>query len=134
MATLFDLRSFNGPFHILILQNSRTINILLSANEPYSYKSGENTELLTEDLNTFVREGLIDFWFWGNEYYCALYKRAGDAPFIGSCIGHGGFPYSRIERKDVKGDLRNRTKFLETRARFPRPCGAKTSPIIWAAT
>ncbi|MBD3185145.1 hypothetical protein GF312_22890 [Candidatus Poribacteria bacterium] len=101
------------------------INILLSANEPYSYKSGENSDLLIRDMDRFARDGLIDLWFWGNEHYCALYRRAEDAPFIGSCIGHGGYPYSRIDRGDVKGTLRERARFLETRPRFPESTGVR---------
>lgn len=96
-----------------------TINILLSSNEPYSKKSGDNTELLANDLLPFAHEGLIDLWFWGNEHYCALYRRSDDAPFIGSCIGHGGYPYSRIDREDLSGNLRGHARFVETHARFP---------------
>jgi len=100
------------------------INILLSSDEPYEYgKAGTNN--LHEDLRAEISEGLIDVWFWGNTHYCALFDRTAASPFIGTCIGHGGFPYGRI-----KAGLRDPgpTRWVEDSTRFgggpwpdPRP-------------
>jgi hypothetical protein len=91
-------------------------NILLSSNEPHAYGRLELTPLFTEDLAAFAREQLIDLWFWGNTHYCAFFDAGPETPFIGSCLGHGGYPYS----KQASG---RRTPapvlFLETLARFP---------------
>jgi hypothetical protein len=91
-------------------------NILLSSNEPYEYGHLELKPLLTEDLSAFVREPLIDLWFWGNTHYCAFFGAGPDTPFIGSCLGHGGYPYSKLSagRRSPAP-----VRFVETLARFP---------------
>jgi hypothetical protein len=91
-------------------------NILLSSNEPYEYGHLELKPLLTEDLAGFVQEQLIDLWFWGNTHYCAFFDAGLQSPFIGSCIGHGGYPYSKQSSgKRCPAPVR----FVETLARFP---------------
>jgi Calcineurin-like phosphoesterase len=91
-------------------------NILLSSNEPYKYGHMELKPLLTEDLSAFVREQLIDLWFWGNTHYCALFDAGQHTPFLGSCIGHGGYPYSKISSGRSSPAP---ARFVETLARFP---------------
>jgi hypothetical protein len=71
------------------------INILLSTNEPYCYGKPSPTGL-HGDLKPLLDEGLVDLWFWGNTHYCALFNRSAEFPFVGSCIGHGGYPYGAI--------------------------------------
>jgi len=66
-------------------------NILLSPNEPYVLGK-EYFGPLYNDLAEFIHADLIDFWFWGNTHYCALFDKTDKAPFIGSCIGHAGHP------------------------------------------
>jgi hypothetical protein len=97
-------------------RNRDLMNILLSSDEPYDYGKADATKLYTEDLGRFAQRELIDLWLWGNTHYCALFDRNVTYPFVGSCIGHGGYPYSRYQR--------GRTEpapllFLETQARFP---------------
>ena len=91
-------------------------NILLSSNEPYEYGRTELKPLLAEDLVGFAREQLIDLWFWGNTHYCAFFHESPHTPFLGSCIGHGGYPYSKISsgRRSPAP-----VGFVETLARFP---------------
>lgn len=93
------------------------VNVLFSPNEPYDYGKTAITSLLKDDLaNVAVTEHLIDLWFWGNTHYCALFDQAPGLPFIGSCIGHGGYPYGRVSAgKPSAAPVR----FLETGARFP---------------
>jgi hypothetical protein len=91
-------------------------NILLSSNEPYEYGHAEFTPLLTEDLAGFAHEQLIDLWFWGNTHYCAFFDAGPHTPFIGSCIGHGGYPYSKVSSGKRSPAV---VRFLETLARFP---------------
>ena len=71
------------------------VNILLSSNEPYAYGDDDPTDLFTDDLGDIANAGLIDLWFWGNTHYAALFNRSDVYRFIGSCIGHGGYPYDR---------------------------------------
>ena len=91
-------------------------NILFSANHPYEYGEDDLTDLLTSDLRDLAGRQLIDMWFWGNTHYCALFNRGTESPFIGSCIGHGGYPYGRKRHGELSPAP---LEFLETQARFP---------------
>lgn len=92
------------------------INILLSQNGPYNKGSEEPASLLRKDLDT-VREN-IDLWFWGDHHYAALYDEGTEAPFYGSCIGHGGYPYYTLNPGDADNDVAP-TIWEETDPRFP---------------
>ncbi|MCA9617383.1 MAG: metallophosphoesterase [Myxococcales bacterium] len=79
-----------------VIQGAKTEGrriILLTANEPYTYGSKATTKLKS-DLKPLL--SMVDLWFWGNTHYCALFAAHEDCP-IGSCIGHGGYPYHRSE-------------------------------------
>jgi hypothetical protein len=103
-----------------VLQRGRElgmVNVLFSPNEPYSYGSKDLTDLLTKDLDEVVLDQkLVDLWFWGNTHYCALFDRTAGLPFVGSCIGHGGYPYGRMKAGSSSAAP---VRFLETGARFP---------------
>ncbi|NOT58965.1 MAG: metallophosphoesterase [Acidobacteria bacterium] len=93
------------------------VNVLLSADHPYRYGERGLTKLLNRDLKSLVLdERLADLWFWGNTHYCALFNHSAELPFVGSCIGHAGYPYDTIKPgKSAPAPL----LFLETQARFP---------------
>jgi len=101
------------------------VNILLSADHPYEYGKDELTRLLDKDLKSLAREErLVDLWFWGNTHYCALFDHKPAAsddiptlPFVGSCIGHGGYPYDTQRRGKFEPAP---MLFLEDQARFPK--------------
>ncbi len=100
------------------------INILLSADHPYDLGDTDLSKLLDKDLRSLViGEKLVDLWFWGNTHYCALYGASGALPFVGSCIGHGGYPYDKhkdnVEQKPQPAPL----VFLEKELRFPVSSG-----------
>ena len=98
------------------------VNILLSQNEPYAKKV---TKLLSKDLaRDVVDEKLVDLWFWGDEHYCALYGPSEQAPFVGSCIGHGGFPYSLKSCSHMKSVVAP-LLWGETAPRFPEEPGVR---------
>lgn len=99
------------------------VNILLSADHPYGYGHQGHSDLLDKDLAPLVKdEKLVDLWFWGNTHYCALFDRDDERPFIGSCIGHAGYPYDKQSQgKHSPAPLR----FLETAARFPKATGVR---------
>ncbi|MCP4396901.1 MAG: hypothetical protein GY801_06335 [bacterium] len=107
-------------------RRDKQINILLSSNEPYEYGE-KGVTLLFEDLGRFVRKDkLVDLWFWGNTHYCALFDWTKRTPFIGSCIGHGGYPYTRKTRDDKKEKKTPApVLFLETAGRFPKSTGLR---------
>jgi len=99
-------------------RNAGRANILLSADQPYGYGSSGQTKLLSKDLAQLVKdEQLVDLWFWGNTHYCALFDSAATSPFVGSCIGHAGYPY---DRQSVGKPTPAPLLFLETKARFPQ--------------
>jgi hypothetical protein len=91
-------------------------NILLSADHPYEYGQNAFTRLFASDLHDIAINGLVDLWFWGNTHYCSLFGRSTTARFVGSCVGHGGFPYTRKRKGEFSVVP---VHFLESRARFP---------------
>ncbi len=96
------------------------VNILLSADHPYEYGKNGLAKLLKKDLESLVlNDKLVDLWFWGNTHYCALFKPSDDnvsLPFVGSCIGHAGYPYDAVKPgKSQPAPI----LFLEEQARFP---------------
>jgi hypothetical protein len=101
------------------------VNILLSADHPYVYGDNDLTKLLRKDLKPLaLEERLVDLWFWGNTHYCALFDHkpaaSGDIPalpFVGSCIGHAGYPYDKQRRGKIEPAP---ILFLEDQARFPK--------------
>lgn len=98
-------------------RGSNLINILITANEPYEHDKEDTTDLL-EDLRKFVlTDKGVDLWFWANVHYCALYDRSDQFPFIGSCIGHGGYPYY-TQDTSLDHNCPVEVKFLETKSRF----------------
>jgi len=96
------------------------LNILLSQNEPYDLGGSELTALYRRDLMDLAQANLIDIWFWGNTHYGAFYDRSEPVlPFLGSCVGHGGFPYEVI--RDAPEKMRRSAApvlFLEDESRF----------------
>jgi hypothetical protein len=93
------------------------VNILLSQNEPYEMKRNE----LLADLDFVLRRpgqgSLVDLWFWGDQHYGALYPPTEQTPFIGSCIGHGGYPYP-LKTKDWFARHFVKPAWAETAPRF----------------
>jgi hypothetical protein len=77
-------------------------NVLLTGHEPYEFGKGELTEL-NNDVMALSRDSL-DLWFGGNTHYCALFGPGLDkkTPYFGSCIGHAGYPYKRLDRDDAE--------------------------------
>jgi hypothetical protein len=105
-------------------QPPEDLTILLTTNEPWDLGSKKLTPLY-ESLRKAVA-GRVDLWFWGNVHYAALYDRwdfrdtgSPARGLVGSCIGHGGYPFytQRDEdRKFVPDGVRCR--WLETKSRF----------------
>jgi hypothetical protein len=74
------------------------LTLLMTTNEPWNLGSKTLTPLYQSLVETIA--GRVDLWFWGNVHYAALYEpwRFDDAgsparSLIGSCIGHGGYPF-----------------------------------------
>ena len=103
-------------------RRAKRSNILLSANQPYEYNKRGLTDLLKRDLRDLADRHLIDLWFWGNTHYCALFNYGKRSQFIGSCVGHGGFPYKRIK---CGGHSPAPVEFVETAPRFPVATGLR---------
>lgn len=88
--------------------------ILLTGSAPYVY-CGEGTTQLFDDLREYFHR--FQLWFWGDDHYCALFPYDAErAPFVGSCIGHAGYPGDR-QASGKKSYLP--PDWVETEARFP---------------
>lgn len=72
-------------------QAGRT-TILLSQHEPFGLGELEAEPLFDQIRSCAAGAWPVDYWFWGDEHYCVLYRKTDRVPFVGSCIGHGGHP------------------------------------------
>jgi hypothetical protein len=102
--------------HDVINSGGDRTNILLTGSAPYKYGDPNRTIILGH-LWEFVATQKIHLWFWGDDHYCALFKRhETQAPFMGSCIGHAGYPND----KNAWGKKCPVTPlWVETASRFP---------------
>lgn len=97
------------------------LTILLTTNQPWDL-GGRSLSPLYDSLRASI-EGRVDLWFWGNVHYAALYEpysfrgASPDRMLVGSCIGHGGYPFYTQERV---GALPHgvRCRWLEKKSRF----------------
>ncbi len=101
-------------------------NILLSQNEPFGLGEKCPEPLFEQIMDTATRNGkcMIDFWFWGDEHYCALFRRTPKIPFIGSCIGNAGHPVNwqklhRLAERDRAGRGFAQADWVDESPRFP---------------
>lgn len=97
-----------------------TLTVLLTSDHPWDFGKFLMTPLYN-DLKDFIKKGQIDLWFWGNVHYAALYKpwqdpESSNPGFIGSCIGHGGYPYYTQSVNDLPQGVG--LEWLEQRNRF----------------
>jgi|GEM_PF-1082830 len=98
------------------------LSILMTTNQPWDLGSKHHTRLYQSLVRTIA--GRVDLWFWGNVHYAALFEpwRFDDAgspsrSMIGSCIGHGGYPfYTQTQIGDLPESVACR--WLEKKARF----------------
>jgi hypothetical protein len=99
-----------------VLYDGRDLTtVLLTGSAPYVYGSTQATQLF-RDIAEWHELGLIHLWIWGNDHYCALFDSHEKSRFVGSCIGHGGFPGAR----QVAGQPSYApTRWIETEPRFP---------------
>jgi hypothetical protein len=91
-------------------------NVFMTGHHPYEYTSQKLTELNRDVLE--LTDGGIDFWFWGNTHYCALFDRTVATPYYGSCIGHAGYPYKKQVPKDVAPPSAAPVLFVESGSRY----------------
>ena len=105
-----------------LVEDPSALTILMTTNEPWDKGSKSFTPLYDSLRETIG--GRVDLWFWGNVHYAALYEpwrfaEATTSPrrLVGSCIGHGGYPF--YTEKDI-GDLPDgvRCRWLEKNSRF----------------
>jgi hypothetical protein len=89
------------------------VTILLTQHEPFGLGTRDRNVLFDQIEACARREGvwMIDFWFWGDEHYCALFKRKGaTVPFVGSCIGNAGHP---VDLRKVQAEAARKDPFVE---------------------
>jgi hypothetical protein len=100
--------------------------ILLSQHEPFQLGVAQSNPLLKQILSCVTVAGQcgIDYWFWGDEHYCALYRKSDVVPFFGCCIGHGGHPIYiqdiwRMQSDDQRGLYVAKADWVDDSLRFP---------------
>jgi hypothetical protein len=127
----FELERYNNPLMqkwlVDVLREGREkklTNILLSSENAYEYiegRLGHGPKTLYKDLHKaagrIFEDELIDCWFWCHVHYASFNEPAPERgyPFIGSCIGHGGYAYGRKSYPSNAKFIR----WVETAPRFP---------------
>jgi hypothetical protein len=105
-----------------LAERPQDLTILMTTNEPWSLGRNELTPLYDSLRETIA--GRLDLWFWGNVHYAALYEpwefpdaNSPTRRVVGSCIGHGGYPfYSQEAIGPLPAPVRCR--WLEQKSRF----------------
>jgi hypothetical protein len=98
-------------------EKSQLTTILCSGSAPWTYGEEHGSKLF-EDMKEWTDAGRIAMWFWGDDHYCALFQRDdAKGKFVGSCIGHAGFPGDR--QKEKKKSFVEPV-WVETEPRFPK--------------
>jgi hypothetical protein len=90
--------------------------ILLTGSAPFNYGDSGTTKLY-DDMLQWSEQGHFAMWFWGDDHYCALFDRTDRTNYIGSCIGHGGYP-GGVRRDNEKCFVK--PIWVETEPRFPK--------------
>lgn len=105
-------------------KNKGLVNILCSSDHPYDIGKTE-LEALCHDVIRNLPPNTIDLWVFGNVHYAAFFDRDDDrnATFLGACIGHGGYPYTRKSEDDRWSAVP--VRWLETEPRFPTWTGVR---------
>lgn len=91
-------------------------NVLLTGHHPYTYEERSSEPLLADVLE--LGQEAIDFWFWGNTHYGALFEPHEGRPFFGSCVGHAGYPFKRMEGPGRRRAGKPSVLWVETGSRF----------------
>jgi hypothetical protein len=99
-------------------RNKGLTNILCSGDHPYDLGKTELTDLC-HDVVANLPPHTVDLWVFGNVHFAAFFDRDHDknVSFLGACIGHGGYPYSRRSEDDRWSAVP--VRWVETEARFP---------------
>lgn len=111
-----------GVLRTWLKEHPDDLTILMTTNEPWDKGSTQLTPLYESMKATIA--GRVDLWFWGNVHYAALFEPwafpdAGSPKrqLIGSCIGHGGYPfYTQTSVGDLPQGVGCR--WLEENSRF----------------
>lgn len=97
------------------------LTILMTTNQRWDLGSESLTHLYRSLRRTIA--GRVDLWFWGNVHYAALYEPwtfpdtgTPTRSLIGSCIGHGGYPFYTSKLGALPEHVKCR--WLETQSRF----------------
>ncbi|MGH7821101.1 MAG: metallophosphoesterase family protein, partial [Candidatus Binatia bacterium] len=112
--------------------------ILLSQHEPFRLGVKELGDLHQDVRRACGSKSVHDeiaFWFWGDEHYAALFAPNPDrnVPFVGSCIGHGGYPYYRTDHEftAIASRFRDELEGVITAARRHQRSRAVPAPLVW---
>lgn len=73
--------------------------IFLSHHQPFSAFEPSDSAKLASILSPILESGRILAWYWGHEHRCVVYDRHAKWGTLGRCIGHGGYPYFRVDDK-----------------------------------
>jgi len=71
--------------------------VLFSHQQPFSLLDANQGPRLVAWLGKYLDAKRIFAWYWGHEHRCVLYDAHPAWGVHGRCVGHGGFPESRVD-------------------------------------
>jgi hypothetical protein len=73
--------------------------VFFSHHQPWRTDTGE-VQPLVDPILDLLEDHQVAAWYWGHEHLCALFDPHPEWSLQGGCIGHSGFPYSRLDMSD----------------------------------
>lgn len=132
-----ELESYSNPllldWLLKALREGRSkglSNILLTSEHAYDFLAvlpgrGKIYRDIASSSDDFFHptHPLVDFWAWGHVHYGSFNDAAPDEgfPFIGTCVGHGGYPFG-VKKKPKKPSF---IRWVEDAPRFPKETGVR---------
>lgn len=93
--------------------------ILCTSSHGWDFGERQPTDLFDDLRGPVVDAGLVDLWFWGDVHHCALWApSAKSGPTWACCVGHGGYPYDRLDPRKAGRSFAGAPAWFEDRHRF----------------
>lgn len=71
--------------------------LFFSHHQPWRTDTGEEQVELVAPIRRVLTSGQVFGWYWGHEHLCSLFEPHPTWQMWGACVGHSGFPYTRLK-------------------------------------
>ena len=96
----FDLDEEQVAWIEEVLQQAGRRRVLFFSHHQLFSQFDEQGRELAKRLKPILEARRVDYWFWGHEHRCVIYKAHEAWGLRGRCVGHGGMPQKRGNLQD----------------------------------